>query len=170
MKKVATKWKDRAKEDRANREQIKKNQRKILEDMTREEKNMIRAEELRRNCYVNWNGEYGKVKAIYEDEVLFYCGEECLISDLTPIPLTEEILLKCGFAPIITDELPQITEYTMEYRDYTYIIIFRMADIDWRCSFWINDVPVKYFGYVHQLQNLYHALTGQELPINIKTN
>lgn len=66
-----------------------------------------------------------------------------------PILLTEEWLLKFGF------------EYKEETECYHYsnLIInklFIMMDIDIRV----------YIKYVHQLQNLYFALTGEELKLN----
>lgn len=43
---LSTKWKERAKEDRANREQIKKNQKKILEDMA-DKQNILCPEDIK---------------------------------------------------------------------------------------------------------------------------
>ena len=79
--------------------------------------------------------------------------------DLEPIPLTEEWLLKFGFS--VSDQpswnVYEIGEWfilLMEKRD-TKIILGALADN-------IPDVEIK---FVHQLQNLYFALTGAELPI-----
>jgi hypothetical protein len=72
-----------------------------------------------------------------------------------PIPLTEEWLLKFGF------------EKTDSHGDFEYLIdrysyfrgSFYIADCD-ECG---ESVEIQ---YVHQLQNLYFALTGEELTIN----
>lgn len=73
------------------------------------------------------------------------------IGNLSPIPLTEDWLLKFGF--------------DMKYGN-TYL-----KD---RMKFDINTIglvrfhwsqKVTYIKYVHQLQNLYFALTGQELKL-----
>mgnify|MGYP000899231752 CR=1 FL=1 len=84
-----------------------------------------------------------------------------LLNDFQPIPLTEEWLLKLGF-------------------ERTYNSQFRLK-YDLPCDFIGFDISkteeksmegFRYFGhyikikYVHQLQNLYFALTGQELTIN----
>lgn len=86
--------------------------------------------------------------------------------EFKPIPLTEEFLLKFGFEPINKHDNTFITyaDWTHNYflqldvrkGDNKYLILdnsfgdlraFSMVDIE----------------YVHQLQNLYFALTGEEL-------
>lgn len=75
-----------------------------------------------------------------------------------PIPLTPELLEKAGFTP----------EYRRE--DTTLYKMDRISiDLDLGGWFYyedtaIEDVDVK---YVHQLQNLFYCLTGQELEINL---
>lgn len=69
-----------------------------------------------------------------------------------PIPLTEEWLLKFGFEK----------ENETWVKDY-----FLIDSDDLKISFenaWGEDRTVK-LQYVHQLQNLYFALTGEELII-----
>ena len=69
-----------------------------------------------------------------------------------PITLTEEILLKCGFV-------------NWDKVDDCYII---KGLIIWKCNemflCYKNGVHIK---YLHQLQNLYFALTNEELEINL---
>ena len=71
------------------------------------------------------------------------------IKELKPIPLTEEWLLKFGFDKI----------------DFQFIKngikLFPIRDLYYRGNFPIKS-DIK---YVHQLQNLYFALTGEELII-----
>ena len=78
---------------------------------------------------------------------------------LNPIPLTEELLIKCGFKKInhihgysfwamgIKGGRPKIDIYESrtEYMGYS----------------------VKHVQYLHQIQNLYFTLTGKELEINL---
>ena len=66
-------------------------------------------------------------------------------SFMNPIPLTEEWLLKLGFE--------KAYETCYQYKDFILDDRFIMMDID-------ITIQLK---YVHQLQNLYFALTGQEL-------
>jgi hypothetical protein len=68
--------------------------------------------------------------------------------DIKPIPLTEEWLLKFGFEDDNAFFKNRITLYKQDG-------IF-WCDLLWDCI----DV-----NYVHQLQNLYYALTGEELTI-----
>ena len=78
--------------------------------------------------------------------------------DLSPIPLTEEWLLKFGF------ENQQIE---LDYPDKLLII---SATVGGKYYFYLDDADGSTFGlnyiqYVHQLQNLYFILTGTELEI-----
>ena len=89
--------------------------------------------------------------------------------NLTGISLTEEILLKCGF--IKTEEYYAANEENIDV--YTKGS-FDVAFIDNEYKLWIEIDEDSYYNfawtkikYVHQLQNLYFTLTGQELEINL---
>jgi len=80
-------------------------------------------------------------------------------SDLVkPIPLTEEWLLKFGFEKI-TEFSFCFDKFICEYFLQDIIVSFRLkynpAD-----SLFIRDIK-----YVHELQNIYFALTGSELTV-----
>ena len=91
-------------------------------------------------------------------------GYSAFLDHITPIPLNEEWLLKCGFKKVKYDEDEYLynfiyknlildvwgTKLTETQREY----IFRHFDI------------VNHIKYVHQLQNLYFSLTGEELTIH----
>jgi len=64
------------------------------------------------------------------------------------IPLSEEMLLKCGFEKISNVRFThsELKGYNLSFGKYCYI------------SYVDNG-----FKYLHQLQNIYFALTGQEL-------
>lgn len=70
-------------------------------------------------------------------------------NDIKPIPLTEEWLLKFGFK---------------KDNNFTWVKI-EMELMQRDDGFWIWLGADLYLKYVHQLQNLYHALTGNELEI-----
>jgi hypothetical protein len=72
------------------------------------------------------------------------------IEYLQPIPLTEEWLLKFGFEKHITiDTYPTFAKQMFNWNDsILYVIGYGF----------INHIK-----YVHQLQNLYYALTNEEL-------
>jgi len=78
-----------------------------------------------------------------------------------PIPLTEELLLKCGF------------EYTDEEKEFLQLSVFRTfklnadnSDNFSSVTFRINDTTIEITS-IHQLQNIFFALTNQELKINL---
>lgn len=93
-------------------------------------------EELRIGNYVN-----------IEDTILRIDLQELYYNSsiMTPIPLTEEWLLKFGFE--------KAYETCYQYKDFILNDKFIMMDID-------ITIQLK---HVHQLQNLYFALTGEEL-------
>jgi hypothetical protein len=115
----------------------------------------------------NWINYYGKNVCIaelkekgisYLDKPLRRYLTTAPYSEFNPIPLTEEILLKCGFE--------HITE-GLRYADKNHLIV--NGDKDWLfMPFCTNDIdcyiPIK---YLHQLQNLYFALTGEELEFKL---
>jgi hypothetical protein len=79
------------------------------------------------------------------------------ITDAEPIPLNEEWLLKMGFVKHI--KLYGYIGYVYNgyfIRNFQEIIILG------------SSVILAKIKYVHQLQNLYFALTGEELTINEK--
>ena len=77
-----------------------------------------------------------------------------------PIPLTPEILEKCGFC-IISN--PNHTNSFLCYKPMLKLVI----DSDSK-NITLRDYSgvQKSITHLHQLQNLYHALTGEELTYN----
>lgn len=73
---------------------------------------------------------------------------------LQPIPLTEEWLLKFGFKKL----------FTLAHQDSCYRIdLFRIDLFGEYFDLWHDNHPIISIEYVHQLQNLYFALTNKEL-------
>lgn len=72
-----------------------------------------------------------------------------------PIPITEEWLLKFGFEKI-----------TAWYRKWLHAINL-MINVGHGQTiaglYEFKNIPIKQVSYVHELQNLYFALTGEEL-------
>ena len=132
----------------------------------------MNANELRINNWVGWNGpshyENALISAISKDEIFFKCGDSGLINEIEPILLTEKWLLRFGFKYIDKSDNDYITytdsnhEYYLQLdvrrKDGKYTILDNSFD-DLR-AFSMVDIM-----YVHQLQNLYFALTGKELEI-----
>ena len=86
--------------------------------------------------------------------------------EFEPIELTPEILEKCGFGKYPTGC------YCKNLKtDDSYLAI----DLKYGNGVWLNiyqgkrenTIPLKHIKHLHQLQNLYFALTGQELEITL---
>lgn len=75
--------------------------------------------------------------------------------NIHPIPLTEEILLKCGFE-------------RQEYNDYRHpVLIGTLTLYEGVAELHISDLYSVWVNNLHQLQNLYFALMGEELEEKI---
>ena len=127
---------------------------------------MIKAEELRLgNLVYDTSGKVNTINLDAFKYLLSYGGTD--ICQVKPIPLTEEWLLKFGF------------EFKNTPREYGWLKSVLNREICWCHSKEISlefksgqydeytntllDIDCQ---YVHQLQNLYFALTGEELKIN----
>ena len=94
-------------------------------------------------------------------EALTFLSKEP-INQVRPIPLTEDWLLKFGFVHDKTHD-----NYYIGYNPCS--VKFDNGEGGW---FFSNDISsaswyiFTLFHYVHQLQNLYFALTGEELTLN----
>lgn len=77
------------------------------------------------------------------------------IRNTNGIPLTEEWLLKFGFKRYegLQDDLYELDGFWQIQKDFNSNI------------YTMSDIELYNIKYVHQLQNLYFALTGQELTI-----
>lgn len=81
-------------------------------------------------------------------------------NNFQPIPLTEEWLLKMGFSKI-TFNHSTLIEYDLKESDLDVIYFDpEKPDNGFYWGSWKGGV-----NYVHQLQNLYFALTGEELTL-----
>jgi hypothetical protein len=78
------------------------------------------------------------------------------LSEFEPIPLTEEILLKCGFKKDGRYLILKLEEYCNLFYDTTDKTICIGVEYE-------AGGTERKFEYVHQLQNLVFALTGEEL-------
>ena len=146
----------------------------------------MKAEELRIGNWFKYK-DLEKIKSIYRgenfkiipDDIKFlFEGHNC--DWVEPIPLTEEILLKCRFEKVKNKDKEGLREYighTAQKARYAIFgtdifitkvdkrsLLWRSVDCDFMVLFYHKSIPIK---YLHQLQNLYFALTGEELEINL---
>jgi hypothetical protein len=107
---------------------------------------MIQVNELRLGNYVY----YADNKTVLKVDG----GHICYPSKMHPIPLSEEILLKCGFVKYNTKDInPTYSKKLFNWNDGILYLI--------------GDGFVNHIKYLHQLQNLYFALKNEELEINL---
>ena len=79
---------------------------------------------------------------------------------IKPIPLTEEWLLKFGWGQSDEHELCDNSNDVLFYYDYHFERFWIELDDSFTTNSICYNMNIK---YVHQLQNLYFALTGKEL-------
>jgi hypothetical protein len=109
----------------------------------------MKANELRIGNYLLLQGVTKPMQVFIIDTT-----EQSTQTKASPIPLTEDWLLKFGFK---RKQIKDLSSYTLpklelyQYSSNNNKIFFEYAD---------GEVELK---YVHQLQNLYFALTGMEL-------
>ena len=103
---------------------------------------------------------------------LFMLGEiaddETYLDHLMPIPLTPELLVKAGF----TWETDQKRHLQLEISHGKRLTFYYNGDAAEMLQFYQDDYLEGFFSiespkYVHQFQNLYFSITGQELEINL---
>jgi hypothetical protein len=93
-------------------------------------------------------------------------------SKIKPIPLTEELLLKCGFELDINgiDHYDNYCIVRPEETAWSGVIYYDYFEVyrDGNGLFTIDPLSDYFrFKYLHQLQNLYFALTGEELEVKL---
>jgi len=127
----------------------------------------MKANEFRRgNYFKTSNMNYSKVTCIKEYSI--YCSsyfphnlELC-----EPIPLTEEILFKCGFKKTEILGSYNIGSFTFHsQRPCNDSAKFTLVTEIYFCG--RSVLVVNGVKHLHQLQNLYFALTNQELNIEL---
>tara|TARA_R110000744_G_scaffold43803_1_gene97923 strand:+ start:53 stop:409 length:357 start_codon:yes stop_codon:yes gene_type:complete len=114
----------------------------------------MKANELRVGNLVTTGGVEQYVMSIDIDDPAEHRINDCQGIAYQPIPLTEEWLVRFGFENTNTKENPN-------YKKGFYICMVREHGIN-ICN---NHGFINDLNHVHQLQNLYFALTGEELEL-----
>lgn len=125
----------------------------------------MKANELRIGNYVKPKNGYSqsiRVKYIAQDGEIYsnsdmgQCEYAYTVSQVLPIPLTGEWLVKLGFS------MAELDMYHIFHEKSGVGIKYHRDAGGYIFSYGISQVPIF---HVHQLQNLYFALTGEELEI-----
>lgn len=96
--------------------------------------------------------EWWELSTIDSDD-LKIIQDDC---DYRPIPLTEEWLLKFGF---------KYNNPTYEWYDKSAVLFIQVNYLGFDLIAKFHNQVIREIKYVHELQNLYFALTGKELKI-----
>jgi hypothetical protein len=98
-------------------------------------------------------GEFGLNIELGHDGLNPLIGDDCSFNECEPIPLTDEWLVKFGFKEKNCGYLCKNKRIFISNSNY---------DFEYSCSFFDCDDYIE-IKYVHQLQNIYFALTNEEL-------
>ena len=118
---------------------------------------IVKVERIDSKRYNDWNGEGNP-------PVLFSINGSIYESDIiNSIPLTEEILLKCGFKYENGEYVRGLWKLLPDFPKEEVIGYgLFIKGLEWRR---INQNSIK---YVHQLQNLFFTITGYELGVKFE--
>lgn len=116
----------------------------------------MKANELRIGNYIVWDstGEVEIVKDIVTHGRKYHNINNVNIKDAKPIPLTEEWLVRFGF------------KYYGYWKYWQIKCENRLKIYPWKNGFDYRGTHHFEIKHVHQLQNLYFALTGEELILH----
>ena len=125
---------------------------------------VITVEQIRHSTIVFNNYlQVGNEEDQYRSTVLTYTSrvveivEEIEYQNLSPIPLTDQVLKNCGFRNFIRDEW--ILSFNRSHADF----VFNHDGLQMTEPAAFRK-PIK---YLHQLQNVIFALTGEELKVQM---
>lgn len=125
----------------------------------------MKIEELRVGNYIGFDSMLIPCKVVSIDEDYTYRVKhdyhgtlKNTWANLRPIPLTEEILLKCGFK---ASRDKGILQASLHKHYFAYSLVSNHLSGNGSNG----EIGIRNVLYVHQLQNLYHSLTGEELEI-----
>lgn len=86
----------------------------------------------------------------------------CLVDNIEPIELTEEVLLKIGFKKFVKSFRMELSGCRLDYFIDKTLYIYKKHT---NCCL-IKDLEIK-CEYIHQLQNSFFLLTGKELEVEL---
>lgn len=129
----------------------------------------MKVNELRIENYVNIEGDVVKVKEIYEKSIYYANGEyESYATEdfIHPIKLTEELLVKIGFVKENEVNRMYNNRCVVSYyigNFYKELVI----EVRRENGFYKNNIVHYDIKNLHELQNIYYCLTGEELNIEL---
>lgn len=128
----------------------------------------MKAQELRIGNYVNFDNNICKIDGICGFAIVRMDAGYTIDSQLhhiKPIPLTEDWLLKFCFKEIGKTKVYIIYDIMQVHLQWCDKKLFWVGCFESERSYFPLDDSLFHIKYVHQLQNLFFALTGTELTI-----
>lgn len=122
---------------------------------------MIKANELRIGNFILEGGKFYEIRhSDFEVADLNYNSEtQSFYITGDPIPLTPEILEQCGF-----EQSANANDDSLVFSNNFFVIDLYSSEMCLENA-WAEALCIE-IKYLHQLQNLYFALTGKELTVN----
>jgi hypothetical protein len=128
----------------------------------------MKTNELRLGNLVMYNNQIVKTTGLHYG--MFECGSPnnnnwmCTgrLSEVHPIELTEEILVKIGFEKFVKSFRMELSGCRLDYFIDKTLCIYKKHT---NCCL-IKDLKIK-CEYIHQLQNSFFLLTGKELEVEL---
>ncbi len=106
--------------------------------------------------------EWWEVSEIDADDIHWLSKVDTKDDDFRAIPLTEEWLLKLGFELLYTGKFRKVYDFAKDLR-FGYSDNHGLKNTPSAITFVGNSF--SHIKYVHELQNLYFALTQRELTV-----
>ena len=119
---------------------------------------MLEAKELRLGNYIY------KLDTPVRVEVETFRNVKAMLFPYSPIPITEEILIKCGIERASWRESSPLYLNGNKTSHPDVISISLYSNF---CRIKIVDKTVRTLKYLHELQNLYFARTGEDFEIEL---
>ena len=126
----------------------------------------MRVNELRLGNYVDFDGLSFTIKCISNNFIEADRGRGKVrfsINDLKPIPITEQWLLRLGFEKEKEQDKLLATYFYHKNNISRVEFSDKHGNLYWHDNY--SSIYHKEIKYVHQLQNIYFALIGEELEI-----
>lgn len=122
----------------------------------------IKSSELRIGNILEYRTDEGWFRNVVDDLDIQYIDTWGIENTYRPIQITQELVNGCGIDIIIHDK---IVGCLIEINDEwdIHLAFFDKLTV----SLSPPNVEIPHIQYIHQLQNLYHAITGKELELTI---
>lgn len=136
--------------------------------------NELKCTDLRIGNFLKYNNKIVEVFGLRPRYIEYYDEDEFLVGDnpeyFDPIELTEEVLVKIGFDAMHSSrylyEKSIINKHNINDAVYiTFHTINKTLRIDFSKD--LQILSLYDIQYIHQLQNAYYCLTGEELNIEL---